>query len=226
MVEAGADLKEAQKLARHANPQLTMNTYARARDSRLSDNAERVGDGIVSPESIAGASQKNTAVATNCGGSGYMVEAGGIEPETIDNQELTISEHTRPHPGQVESVGGQPQEFATDAEQADRSPAGQTESGSGHFCAPTEPPLVQHDLQKVVRAWHLLPEAVRRGIVAMVETVCSGTGARRGNKPDPSVGRSVRPFQPEAPLPQSAPVPESGSMHRHVDHSASADQPG
>ncbi len=39
--EAGASPVEAQKLARHATPQLTMNLYARARDSRLSELAKK-----------------------------------------------------------------------------------------------------------------------------------------------------------------------------------------
>ncbi len=80
VVEAGAGIKEAQKLARHVNPELTLNTYARARDERLSEIAERVGEGILGSENITGASQRNAAVANGCGAESYMVEAGGIEP--------------------------------------------------------------------------------------------------------------------------------------------------
>ena len=42
ILEAGATVKEAQVLARHSTPILTMNTYARAKDSRLSDLTEMV----------------------------------------------------------------------------------------------------------------------------------------------------------------------------------------
>jgi len=42
-VEAGATVKEAQTLARHATPALTMNVYAKARDPRMAQLAERIG---------------------------------------------------------------------------------------------------------------------------------------------------------------------------------------
>ena len=41
-VEAGASAKEAQELARHSTPSLTMNTYARARHERLAETVEAV----------------------------------------------------------------------------------------------------------------------------------------------------------------------------------------
>ena len=46
VIEAGASVKEAQSLARHSTPDLTMNVYARVRDSRLSEVVETVGDRI------------------------------------------------------------------------------------------------------------------------------------------------------------------------------------
>ena len=45
--EAGATVKEAQVLARHSTPILTMNTYARAKDSRLSDLTEMVAERLL-----------------------------------------------------------------------------------------------------------------------------------------------------------------------------------
>ncbi len=44
VLEAGATVKEAQVLARHSTPILTMNTYARAKDSRLTDLTEMVAE--------------------------------------------------------------------------------------------------------------------------------------------------------------------------------------
>jgi integrase len=44
--EAGASMKEAQTLARHATPDLTLNVYARARSDRLSELARAVGDRV------------------------------------------------------------------------------------------------------------------------------------------------------------------------------------
>ena len=42
-LEVGAGAKEAQQLARHATPELTMNVYARTRETRLTEIAEAVG---------------------------------------------------------------------------------------------------------------------------------------------------------------------------------------
>ena len=44
VVEAGANVKEAQSLARHVTPGLTLNTYARAREERLTSLTESVGE--------------------------------------------------------------------------------------------------------------------------------------------------------------------------------------
>ena len=44
VIEAGATVKEAQSMARHSNPDLTLNVYARAKEERLSELAEKVGD--------------------------------------------------------------------------------------------------------------------------------------------------------------------------------------
>jgi integrase len=42
-IESGATVKEAQTMARHATPAMTMNVYAKARDSRMAALAERIG---------------------------------------------------------------------------------------------------------------------------------------------------------------------------------------
>ena len=47
ILEAGATVKEAQVLARHSTPILTMNTYARAKDSRLADLTEMVAERLL-----------------------------------------------------------------------------------------------------------------------------------------------------------------------------------
>ena len=48
VLEAGASIKEAQVLARHVTPSLTLNTYGRARNERLSEVAEAVGKNLAS----------------------------------------------------------------------------------------------------------------------------------------------------------------------------------
>lgn len=43
----GANIKEVQTLARHANPSLTMRVYAKVREQGLSNSVERVRDALV-----------------------------------------------------------------------------------------------------------------------------------------------------------------------------------
>jgi hypothetical protein len=43
VLESGASVKEAQALARHASPAMTMNVYGRTRNERLVQTVERVG---------------------------------------------------------------------------------------------------------------------------------------------------------------------------------------
>ena len=45
--ETGCSPKEAQSLARHAGPNLTLNTYGPSRQDRLSELAEAVGNRLV-----------------------------------------------------------------------------------------------------------------------------------------------------------------------------------
>jgi len=108
VVQSGASVKEAQALARHASPNLTLNIYARARDDQLSAVAHAVGEEIKAlgqgrhltdiqapPKDTLALSPcpprvpplvqpESTKDATQVGDSGYalntLVEAAGIEP--------------------------------------------------------------------------------------------------------------------------------------------------
>jgi hypothetical protein len=94
VIEVGATVKEAQTLLRHSTPHLTMNAYARARDDRLAEVAERVGAVVLAPSGqlsdVPGASGRGEAFphddASPCFRKGSqereLVEAGGIEPRT------------------------------------------------------------------------------------------------------------------------------------------------
>ena len=90
VVESGVTVKEAQELARHASPDLTMNVYARTRPERISAAVERIGDALISPKRVPeeyrqaiGAETKNaTPVFTESCVSKEMVELRGIEPLT------------------------------------------------------------------------------------------------------------------------------------------------
>ena len=47
VLESGASVKEAQALARHSTPELTMNVYGRTRKERLSETAEKVAANVL-----------------------------------------------------------------------------------------------------------------------------------------------------------------------------------
>jgi integrase len=97
VIEAGANVKEAQSLLRHSTPQLTMNVYARARGDRLAEVAERVGAVVMTTcgqgSDVPEASEREEALSENdispCEGKGLcdleLVEAGGIEPPSRDH---------------------------------------------------------------------------------------------------------------------------------------------
>ena len=84
VVESGATVKETQELARHSTPQLTMNVYARARQDRLSEAVERVGEVVLSTPKrvpsvyrLAVGAEQETATPSDTRGCGSveMVEA-------------------------------------------------------------------------------------------------------------------------------------------------------
>jgi len=80
VLNAGANVKEAQRLARHCNPSLTMNVYGRASKGRLAEISQRVGDAILSRANTTGTQRRIMKAATLCGARRKMVEAGGVEP--------------------------------------------------------------------------------------------------------------------------------------------------
>ena len=53
VIESGVSVKEAQTLARHATPELTMNVYGRVRDERLWDAVEKVAETIFANDNCA-----------------------------------------------------------------------------------------------------------------------------------------------------------------------------
>jgi len=90
VLHAGAGLKEAQTLARHATPDLTLNVYGRAREDQLLQVVEAVGREILSPESTKKAQsaelRKAAGTESSCFpiayGSDCLVGVRGFEPPT------------------------------------------------------------------------------------------------------------------------------------------------
>jgi integrase len=100
MLEAGASAKEAQTLARHSKPELTMNIYARARSERLSELAEAVGETIRATPEAAKAVKTGTHDATANAVAGPILSdlrdlrapQGGDTP-TVSKQETGNTAH-------------------------------------------------------------------------------------------------------------------------------------
>ena len=63
VLEVGAGLKEAQTLARHATPGLTLNVYGRARDARLAALAELLGETVQAASKAAETAEANAESA-------------------------------------------------------------------------------------------------------------------------------------------------------------------
>ena len=91
VIESGVTVKEAQELARHSSPILTMNVYGRARPERLTQAVEKVGQTILQTVNRAtyvqrmavGAERENaTPLPTRGCVSTKLVAAEGFEPPT------------------------------------------------------------------------------------------------------------------------------------------------
>jgi len=91
VLNAGAGLKEAQSLARHSTPDMTMNVYGRAFDDRLAELSEAVGAQILPKKclsrtetevnrNIKSAQTSGSKIINNSPAESYRVEAGGVEP--------------------------------------------------------------------------------------------------------------------------------------------------
>ena len=63
VLESGAKVKEAQTLARHATPELTMNVYGRARKERLSEVVEQMAKSVVLEEKYVPSMQRQAVGA-------------------------------------------------------------------------------------------------------------------------------------------------------------------
>jgi hypothetical protein len=99
VIEAGATVKEAQTLARHATPQMTLGVYGRTREERLHEVVEQVAMVVqgttqraISVHSREAAENTKAVNASTLSvySSATPVEAAGIEPasESLQLQPL------------------------------------------------------------------------------------------------------------------------------------------
>jgi hypothetical protein len=86
VIEAGASVKEAQALARHATPALTLGVYGRTRESRLHEVVGRVAQTLERATSVHTVEPSHThAVNASCAdasGLSLSMENTGFEPVT------------------------------------------------------------------------------------------------------------------------------------------------
>ena len=93
VIESGVTVKEAQALARHATPQLTMNVYGRAREERLWNAVEQVAHTIrvtsVSEADNSGAGDSSkTLISHAIPAREFSTDAGSIPAASIGCAEL------------------------------------------------------------------------------------------------------------------------------------------
>lgn len=89
VIESGVTVKEAQTLARHSTPHLTMNVYGRVREARLSEAVEKVAQVISESEECALCVPKKesgedeefaTSSSPETFANDERMEVGGVEP--------------------------------------------------------------------------------------------------------------------------------------------------
>jgi len=105
VIESGVTVKEAQVLARHETPELTMNIYGRAREERLWTVVEQVAQAIrvisvSQPEGEITGDDTKALISQKIQNTGE-VEAAGIEPasESLQSQPLhMLSRGQNSHP--------------------------------------------------------------------------------------------------------------------------------
>lgn len=185
VIECGANIKEAQALARHATPDLTLNVYARARNERLAEVAEAVGNAALFVENQANSKQRLAAGAesvdvtianeTACaieGNRGTGVPCtpasknGDFEkPQTSDklsarNPQTTYENDGGAHLGQS-ATGKHSANFPKPSDSLFY------EKSKHYLSTPGEP--LPPDLLAVVNAWSTLPPHVRAAICTLAE---------------------------------------------------------
>src|SRR5690606_14813314 len=93
VIEAGANVKEAQVLLRHSTPQLTLDVYARERPENLGRLADTVGEFLHAPGHSAAPTEPPLA---DVSGGGSLVSVG--PSVTCDNEEWWRRGESNPRP--------------------------------------------------------------------------------------------------------------------------------
>jgi hypothetical protein len=117
VIESGATVKEAQALARHATPEMTMNVYGRVRQERLAATVDKIaerlkngGKGVPGLYLKAVGAETESATPFDSRGLRFkkMVEAAGLEPRSRCSWDGNHIDSTGPRTAQskaFQSVG-------------------------------------------------------------------------------------------------------------------------
>ena len=112
-----------------------------------------------------------------------MVEAAGIEAESLANKGLTTERQKSQEAGQIPSNSGQPLRIDPVTQPEPRTTPGQTTTPTGQPFAPKSPPRIEGteadsteallnqlptDLTEVIKSWGDMPDALKSGILAMI----------------------------------------------------------
>jgi len=181
VTESDATLKEAQTLARHSTPQLTMNVYGRLREGRLSNVIEQVAENINTQKKSAIYVQKKTsgeneeAVTPSTPEAledNTAMEVGGIERPNLgfgqSSRTPTEPIHKCAKPLQSNALQNDPQNV--EMHKCALSEQKNSTSLRSKSAIYVQQNSIPEDLAKVVDAWTSLPDGVKSSIMAMIYT--------------------------------------------------------
>jgi hypothetical protein len=104
-----------------------------------------------------------------------LVEAGGIEPDTAEKEEVTTIGQNRPSSSQAPSHPGQGGLVEASAPTADRASSGQAGASAGEKWNVPGASVEVEGLARVIAAWPDLHPALKAAILAIVRSQ-DGTG--------------------------------------------------
>jgi hypothetical protein len=100
VLDSGATVKEAQELARHSTPDLTMNVYGRTREDRLTQAVEHISDAI-SEEAIRAPSVHKLAVGEEQRSTTPLETKDCASSTMVEAASTTLPEASAPIPSPV-----------------------------------------------------------------------------------------------------------------------------
>jgi len=176
VLHSGADAREAQALARHADPRMTMNTYGRSDGGREVVILEAVGAAVWGENQAPNADFLHTRKAAGAEtldlqGSYMKADGGSIPPaSTISAQKTDDATPT----GNVDSApeATTPQELTQTEPVKHPTQAGshRQDSAGSNDCRNADYLHTDSGLALVVDTWPTLPEPIKAAILAMIDS--------------------------------------------------------